>query len=168
MSHTKGMDMNERRRIEERAKQKELEIQELEARWRDAKIYLQALQDVLKILPRDNSPALGAKTLRMGSAVSKAHEVMLKLGRPAHVTELLEALGQAVNRESRASLASSLASYVRRGEIFSRTAPNTFGLLELGHPNEPEDGATEPPEDFGIDATSPEDEEIPVRSDIHA
>jgi hypothetical protein len=29
-----------------------------------------------------------------------------------------------------------LAAYVRRGEIFTRPSPNTFGLLELGHDNE--------------------------------
>ena len=45
------------------------------------------------------------------------------------------------------SLASSLAAYVRRGEIFSRPAPNTFGLLELGHLGGEE--AEEPPSGFG-------------------
>lgn len=148
--------MNERRRIEERVRQKEMEIQELESKSRDAKIYLQALQDVLKIIPREISHSLGAKALRPGSSVFKAREVMLSVGHPMHITDLLTALEQPVNREARASLSSSLASYVRRGEMFTRPAPNTFGLAELGHPNVLDE---DPPEDFGAEPSHMEDHE---------
>jgi hypothetical protein len=57
----------------------------------------------------------------------------LRHGDPVHITTLLAEIGLEINRDTRASLAGSLAGYVRRGEIFTRPAPNTFGLIELGH-----------------------------------
>jgi len=48
-----------------------------------------------------------------------------------HVMDILKAMGREPTRESRASLSSSLAAYVRRGEVFTRSKPNTFGLAEF-------------------------------------
>ena len=46
----------------------------------------------------------------------------------------------------------SLAAYVRKGEIFTRSGPNTFGLIELGHVNENKANPEhEPPAGFGED-----------------
>jgi hypothetical protein len=144
--------MNERRKIEERLRKKEQEICEFEAKIRDARIYLQALQDVLKILPRGSEGHRRAGSLRPGSGMAKVREFILEKGRPGHVTELLEALGRPATREARASLSGSLAAYVRKGEIFTRPSPNTFGLIELGHENEDDAGSeSEPPADFGED-----------------
>lgn len=158
--------MNERRKIEERLRKKEEEIQDLEARIRDARIYMQALQDVLKILPRNPEKGSSGRVLRAGSNMSQVRDFILQQGRPAHVSELLEALGKEPTREARASLSGSLAAYVRKGEIFTRPSPNTFGLIELGHENDPEGGGyDEPPPDFGAEkrtaAASGYDEEIP-------
>jgi len=50
-----------------------------------------------------------------------------------HITELLEAIGKPGDRMNRSALGGSIAAYVRKGEIFTRPAPNTFGLLELGN-----------------------------------
>ena len=122
--------MEERRKIEERLHKKEQEIANLEERLRATRIYVTALQDILKMLDVEG----GAGTaLKAGSTVAKAREAILKTGKPLHVTELLVALGRDASRESRASITSSLAAYVRRGELFTRPAPNTFGLSELGH-----------------------------------
>jgi hypothetical protein len=144
--------MNDRRKIEERLRKKEEEIREFEVKIRDARIYVQALQDVLKILPRGSERNIRAGTLRPGSSMARVREFILERGRPGHVTELLEALGRPTTRQSRASLSGSLAAYVRKGEIFTRPSPNTFGLIELGHESEG-DAATddEPSPDFGED-----------------
>jgi len=145
--------MNERRKVEDRIRKKEAEIAELEAKIRDARVYMQALGDVLKLLPKeaDSGPADPDSPLRPGSTVSQAREAILRDGTPMHITKLLEALGKDHTRENVASLGSSLAAYVRRGEIFTRPAPNTFGLSELGHhPPATEPAATlEPPSGFG-------------------
>jgi hypothetical protein len=151
MSHSlsqKDSHVNERRKIEDRLRRKEQEIAQFEAQINEARIYIQALQDVLKLLPRDKESEDGAETiLRPGSAVARARAAILRRGAPLHLSELLRDIGLRVTPETRASLGGSLAAYVRRGEIFSRPAPNTFGLTELEH--RPDTGTREPPENFG-------------------
>lgn len=148
--------MNERRKIEERLRKKEEEIRLLEAQIRDARIYIQALQDVLKLLPLASERGMAMGALRAGSGVAKAREYILSKGEAVHVLELLQALGREPTREARASLSGSLAAYVRKGEIFTRPCPNIFGLIELGHQNqeETEFGSDEPPAEFGLDAAA--------------
>jgi hypothetical protein len=141
--------MNERKKIEDRIRKKEEEAQELEAKARDARVYVKALQDVLKMLPREAETAGESPSiLRPGSSVAMARDIILKRNAPVHISELLREMGKDLNRENRASLGSSLAAYVRKREIFTRPAPNKFGLVELGHTAR-EDGDLDPPDDFG-------------------
>jgi len=166
--------MEERKAIQEKLKKKEQEIQSLEDKLRSARIYVQALQDVLKLVSADPAPETGESALKAGSAVNKARETILRRGKPVHINDLLEAVGKEVTRESRASLTSSIAAYVRRGEIFTRPAPNTFGLVELGH-KAPVAGAPnpQPPQGFGRLAQPPTprimpsdmDDDIPFEDD---
>lgn len=156
--------MNERRKIENTLHKKEEEIQFLEARLKEARVYAQALQDVLKILPRTSESV----ALRPGSAMAQARIAILNAKKPVHINALLEELGKDGTREARASLTSSLAAYVRRGEIFTRSAPNTYGLIELGHQQSDESEAPEPPSGFGQTRPPPapispekEEDEVP-------
>lgn len=167
--------MDDRKKIMERLRKKEQEIQLLEDRLRAARVYVQALHDVLKLLegdvpsspPSPTAPGSTESVLRSGSAVAQARHAILRRGGPVHISALLEELGKDSSRESRASLASSLAAYVRRGEIFTRPAPNTFGLIELGHKTVVENEDDQPPPGFGSirrapPPPSPEpDEDIP-------
>lgn len=144
--------MSERRKIEERLRKKEQEIVSLEEKIKATRVYVQALRDILKMLGSDVSEAPEADadvTLRSGSAVDQARRVILSKGVPVHIDDILAALGKDATREAKASLTSSLAAYVRRDEIFTRPAPNTFGLVELGHMSSDEDSKYEPPADFG-------------------
>lgn len=154
--------MSERSAIKERLRKKEQEIHSLEEKLRSARVYVQALHDILKMLDKAaGDPAVEA-ILRPGSTVSQARDVIVSRGQPVHVSELLEALGKDATREGRASLTSSLAAYVRREEIFTRPAPNTFGLIELGHRTGAHDDTVAPPVGFGRPVSgSPDDEEIP-------
>lgn len=158
--------MSERAVIESKIKRKEEEIQSLERKLKAAKIYLRALRDIQGAIAKDvGKDDSGGTVLRKGSLVAQARDVILMLGKPLHIDELLKCLGKEVTRESKASLAGSLAAYVRREEIFTRPAPNTFGLRELSHfelvppPNEP-------PPSFGTASNPPAevpdfDKEIP-------
>ena len=143
--------MSERSKIEDRLRKKEQEVASLDDKLRAARVYVQALRDILKLLGEDDVQGQDAESiLRPGSAVAQAREVILRRKSPVHINDLLSALGKEVTRESKASLTSSLAAYVRKGEIFSRPAPSTFGLLELGHTSTAEDvDEEEPPPDFG-------------------
>lgn len=147
--------MNERRKIEERLRRKEQEILTLEDQIKDARVYIQALQDVLKMLPReadgDTSPD---SILRPGSLVAQARTSIKARGAALHVDEILKILGKEVNRENKTALSGSLAAYVRRGEIFTRPAPNTYGLVELESPPQSPPVPLEPPPNFGEDEPS--------------
>jgi hypothetical protein len=143
--------MNERRKIEERLRKKEQEIQGLEEQIKEARVYIGALQDVLKLLPRDSDSETTPDTiLRAGSLVAQARNIIKARGAAVHVDEILKILGKEANRENKAALSGSLAAYVRRRDIFTRPAPNTYGLAELGGTT-PTQSSPEPPPNFGED-----------------
>lgn len=144
--------MSERSVIEGRLKKKQAEIDTLEEKLKAAKVYMAALRDVMRDFEKDQRPddedSADAK-LRPGSGTAQAREIILSRGEPVHIDEILAAMGKEVTRDTKASLAGSLAAYVRREEIFTRPAPNTYGLVELGHTEIVEDEPDEPPEGFG-------------------
>jgi hypothetical protein len=133
-----------RRKIEEKMQKKREEIAVLEQQLGEAKSYLLALQDTLKMVPKSGESELAAQSLRPGSEVSKAYEILKTNGSPLHVNELVKRLGKETNKQNRVSLSGSLSGYARRNYIFSRPAPNTFGLIEFDSIK-----TEEPPEDFG-------------------
>lgn len=150
--------MSERNKIEERLRKKEQEIISMEEKIKASKIYAQALRDILKMLSATPSETIYSEietTLRAGSTVDQARRIILEKGIPVHVDEILLALGKEVTRETKASLTSSLAAYVRREDIFARPAPNTFGLIELGHAQIYTNTSSEPPVGFGLQLNRP-------------
>lgn len=155
--------MFERQVIEGQLVKKKGEIQGLEEKLRSAKVYVRALEDIIREIDKGGvlgtAPSIGG--LRGGSAVAQVREVILERGLPIHIDELLTSLGRNVTRETKASLTSSLSAYVRKSEIFTRPAPNTFGLTELGHAKKVA-VRSEPPENFGFGpAAKSADDEIP-------
>ena len=141
--------MIDRAQIEARYNKKQAEVYALEEKVRAAKAYLSALTDILRMADQAEGTPSETK-LRAGSAVAQAHDIIMFRRSPVHIDELLRAMGKEVTRDSKASLAGSLAAYVRRDDIFSRPAPNTYGLIELGHTTiEDEDEASDVPADFG-------------------
>jgi hypothetical protein len=146
--------MTNRRRLEEKISKKEQEIQELEVKLREARAYIQALQDVMKMMPRESESPMSESAIREGSYVYGAREAIAKAGRPLHIVELLKATGRPNDRKNRTGMSGSLAAYVRRGEVFTRPKPNTFGLIE-STPAKPSPAShrSSPPDDFGFDET---------------
>ena len=142
--------MNERAIIEERIRKKVAEVQQLEDKLRNARIYVQALSDVMRALSADTQSETEPKP---GSMIAQTKDAILAAGRPVHVNDLLVAIGR--SEDSKNSLTGSLAAYVRRGEIFTRPAPNTYGLVELGHTTVEADADSGPPAGFGGAAKKP-------------
>ena len=157
------------RQLSRRIKRKEAEIQELEnekrsLRSRTARIEseiqaataaVEAFKEALSLAPEASSGMAGVTELRKGSTTAKAYEALKDAGEPLHINKLLAAIGREPTRSARTSLSGSIAAYVRRGEIFTRTDPNTFGLVEWasGETNEEEERA---------DTAAPQrDDEIP-------
>lgn len=136
-----------RQKMESLIRKKEEQIQELEGQLREAKAYLQALQDMFRFMPKEVGGTQAHELLRPGSAMSKARNAIRQAGRPLHISEIVTAIGKENTKRNRISLGGSLAGYVRKRAIFARSAPNTFALIEM---ESNLSGEEEPPEDFGI------------------
>lgn len=146
--------MSLRRKFDRKIREKEEEIQTLEEDLRSARAYLSAMRDALKMLPNEGDGGDTenlSEVVRPGSAMDLAVRALREAAKPMHIMELLKAMGKEPTAENRGSIGSSLAAYVRRSAIFTRPAPNTFGLVEWGVlPTEPpQDG---PPDDFGLNS----------------
>lgn len=139
-----------RKKLEEKIQRKREDIAILERQLGEAKSYLLALQDTLKMMPKAGDAEIAAQALRPGTDVAKAYEILKATGKPLHVNEIVKRMGKETNKENRISVSGSLSGYARRNYIFTRPAPNTFGLVEFESNNKSE----EPPEDFGASAES--------------
>ena len=137
--------MGIREELQKRIERKQEELKELELKVREGNVYIQALQETMKLLPKEGPSEI---TLRPGSNIAKAREVIRAAGKPLHINEILKTLGPEVGRDKKLAISGSIGAYVRKHEIFTRPAPNTFGLVEFSQRNGvPQE---EPPADFGI------------------
>ncbi|MEO7864152.1 MAG: hypothetical protein ABIU05_27700 [Nitrospirales bacterium] len=144
--------MGMREKLEDRMKRKEQEIQEYDAKSREARAYIQALQEAVKLLPREEARSSNAEAiLRPGGSAHKAFKALRGAGRPMHITELLKAIGSTNTPKNRISVGGTLARYARNNQIFLRTAPNTFSLVD--------GGGEDPPENFGVMSEAVEKED---------
>ena len=142
--------MGLRENFQKLIEKKQDEIRELEVRIREAQAYLQALQDSARLLPKDETkPASNGTSatpqLRAGTDLARVREILATAGEPMHVNDILEKMGKTVDQQARVSLVGTLGSYSRKGRVFTRPAPNTFGLIGMS----PSAGRDEIPEDFG-------------------
>jgi hypothetical protein len=118
---------------------------------------LSELQSLLKVIPKteadgDAGPQVEI-ILRRGSDMALVREVLRRLHQPTYIDDILKAMDRDVTKKARASLAGQISFYVRKEQIFTKTAPNTFGLREWDYFN---------PE-FKIVATA--DEALPLGDD---
>ena len=151
--------MSIKNQLERKIQAKTQEINELEGKLREAKAYLQGLQDIYRMLPKDSTDERKPEQiLRPGSDMANAREMLLKAGKPLHISDILRGLGKEVNKSNRVSVSSSLGSYARKKQIFTAVGGNTFGLIEFKSNGNNELAEGEPPEDFGMD----DDEEADV------
>jgi hypothetical protein len=147
--------------LEKKIERKRAEISELESSLKTARTYLQALEDMQRMAARDGgsptrqtpiqpSPRQSGSMFRTGSMTQAAYDAIKAAGKPLHVSELLPAIGRAVTRGETSAVSGTLAAYIREGKVFTRTAPNTFGLTEFeaGEPAGAK-AAQEPPPGFG-------------------
>ncbi len=129
---------------------KQQEIRSLEMQLREASAYLQALQDSMKLLPKDVESSSDAEhNLREGSTLAKTRDLLRHAGSPLPIAEILKLLGKPQDKKNRISLAGTLSGYARKGRIFTKTAPNTFGLVEFGTAEPTAEVEDELPEEFG-------------------
>jgi hypothetical protein len=143
--------MGARENLQRLADKKCQEIEELEQEIAMAKVYLQAIQDSMKVLPREANVGSGMEEnseLRAGTLLAKAKDAIVKNGKPMHISEILKEIGVENTKSARTSMVGSLGTYVRKGTVFTRPGPNIFGLVGM---NSVGMAATAPtlPENFG-------------------
>jgi hypothetical protein len=144
--------MGARENLQRIADRKYQEIAELERQLEMSRVYLQAIQDSIKALPREvavhSNGEDTAVELRPGSALARVKEAIGRNGAPMHIVAILSAIGVENTKNTRVSLVGSLGSYVRKGSVFNRPAPNTFGLVGMDSTRY-ETGESKLPESFG-------------------
>jgi len=117
----------------------------------EARAYVSAMQDAMRLVPMDgdleNGDGGNEVVIKAGSAMEAVMKALKAAGKPMHIMDILKAIGREATPENRASVGGSLAAYVRKGVIFTRPAPNTFGLAES---RRPAGEAFAPPDDFGV------------------
>jgi predicted RNase H-like nuclease (RuvC/YqgF family) len=131
----------------------EAKITDLQTQVREARAYINGIQKAIKLLPPDlvHDQQI-VKTLRPGSDAAKCRDFLRSQGKPLHVVEILEGIGKENTKENRISVSGSLAHYANNNEIFVKTAPRTFGLIEfLQTARRREESEDELPENFGKD-----------------
>jgi len=137
--------MTLRKKIEDKINKKEQEIQDFQTKINEAKAYIQALQETIRLLPKEDSEESAESKIRPTSAMGKTLALLKKTGHPMHLNEILKAIGKTTSKKDRVALSGSLGWYVRKGEVFMRSAPNTFGLIGMESDEE-----MVPPDDFGL------------------
>jgi hypothetical protein len=111
-----------------------------------AESYLTAMQDAIKLLPREpNGDAPILVELRPGSKLAKAQDYLRVMCKSMRVDDILVALGEPVTQQNRVALSGSLGNYAKQGKVFQKTGKNEFGLIEFAQNEEPE--SDEPEED---------------------
>jgi len=126
--------MGARESVQRLIDRKSQEITELEKQIEMAQVYLQALQDSMKALPREtpsNGDGNGVPALRPGTLLAKAQDAILRHGKPMYIEDILESIGMENTKAARVSLVGSLGNYVRKQVIFTRPGPNIFGLVGM-------------------------------------
>lgn len=133
------------------ADKKDNEIRELKLQLAQAEAYLQAIQDSVKVLPKESLDAKMEPELRFGTLLAQARDVLKAEGKPMHVNEILHKMGKTTDKSNRISLSGSLAAYVRKKTIFKKTGPNIFTLVETPQQSTElqSDGNEDLPDSFG-------------------
>jgi retron-type reverse transcriptase len=122
-------------------------ITDIESQIKLRESYIQGLRDSLKYLPKIGNGTDAPPQLRPGSEIATVRDILTKAAKPLHVTEILKLMGKEASKNNRTSTSGYLSSYVRKGQFFKKTAPNTFAVIDADNASQ----TTLPPEDFGTD-----------------
>ena len=129
--------MSTRKEIERLIEKKEQERAEHLRQAEHAGVYIQALKDTLKRIPVDPLDVTAPKVkLRAGSDLEKVQNVIRKAGKPIHINLIIASMGEAGKAfvgPKFNGLVGSLTGYAKKGRVFTRPEPNTFGLVEFIH-----------------------------------
>jgi len=132
-----------RKEMEKKIEESRTQLQALMMQVEIQKAYLKGLEEFydnsledsnlknnMNFSERNASPALSQplEILREGSEILKVKEIIQKVGRPMHITKIMESLG--INdSKKKISLTGTLNQYSKKKRVFIKAAPNTYGVL---------------------------------------
>ena len=119
----------------------EVFMQEKRDELRKARQRVERLEDALRhyveiyniisgVPSRESSGDSRDVTVKSGSQAEKVRRVLIDAGEPVHIDEIMARMGVENTMAAKNSLAGSLSRYVRQGQMFTRPARGTFGLIE--------------------------------------
>lgn len=107
------------------------QIAELEGRAREAQSYLQALQDSIRLLLKNEGNGSSKEArIKPGSNPDKVYALLKKAGHPLHIKTIVEGIGLQYSKMTRSTINSALIPYLKKGQVFTRPEPGTYGLVE--------------------------------------
>lgn len=119
--------------LEQKIDQKTQQINELRIEIAAAEEYIKATREALRLMAKDMGKIGNpGKSLRNGSMMDRTYKLLKKHGKQMHIKEVMDGIGEDNSAAARGRHAGAISQYVRRGEIFTRPLPNTFGLVEWG------------------------------------
>jgi len=117
------------RRLGDKVRKEQTAIAEIETKVVDATARVSALEEALKLFPKEGETS----DLRAGTQMAEVQAVLRAHGKAMSLAEILKAIGAAGDEGKRNSLRGSLASYARDGRVFTKEdGSDTFGLIEFG------------------------------------
>jgi len=124
--------MNIRKEIERKIDKKRSEVQDLQRQIDAAKSFIDGLQEALKLAPPDEgAPAV---ELRAGTDLEKVRNILRDEAKPMHIDDIVTKMGKEYTGSMKLGLSGSLSTYAKKHKVFTKTAPNTFGLMEFNAP----------------------------------
>lgn len=111
----------------------EVEISKLQSKIIEANGVITGLDTALQLIPKEpsaNNFQRDISNLRSGSDVEKAYLYISERGASVRIEDILEGIGKENTKKTRQALAGQLSYNFRDGRIFTRPAPNTFGLQQ--------------------------------------
>ena len=115
------------------AAEKEAEIARLRAELAAAEAFLGSLRSSIEELEDRREPP-APEAADGPDPLAEVRKLIRTAGKPLYIDELLRGLGWPLSRESREEIRTLLRPWVRRGELFTRPRPSTYGLVELRPP----------------------------------
>ena len=113
---------------------------------RKARQRVERLEDALRHYEEIYNVIHGATSrgsaVKSGSQAEGVIRVLSDAGEPTHIDEIMARMGVECTPAAKNSLTGSLSRYVRQGQIFTRPAPGTFGLIKWSNESD-EDAETD-------------------------
>ena len=89
-------------------------------------------QKALRLLPREGATPNGSsRGFRPGSEMERAQNALKVAGKAMHIGAIVVAIGKEDSKDNRTNLQSQLNAHAKNGNVFTRPAPGTYGLIEF-------------------------------------